>query len=220
MIQFNLLPNVKQEYVKAKRTQRMVLLISVGVGAASLFLLMLMLVTVDVVQKKSLHDLNTDISKYSNQLKSVADLDKILTVQNQLTTLTGLHDAKPVVSRLFGDIAQMTPNQVSISNLSVDYAANTATITGATPSLDVVNAYIDTLKTTKYRADASTDATQKLAFSKVVLSTFGRDTKGATYTITFSFDPAIFSNTGPVTLVVPSGTTGAQATLFQKGGSN
>ena len=92
MIQFNLLPDVKLEFIKARRLKRLVVMGSVGFSALALFILILVLVSVDVVQKKSLHDLNKDIQSNSTQLKSIPDLDKILTVQNQLGTLTSLHD--------------------------------------------------------------------------------------------------------------------------------
>jgi Tfp pilus assembly protein PilN len=217
MIQFNLLPYVKQEYVKARRLRRLVTLASFAVSGAAVFLLVLMVLSVEVVQKKSLHDLNGDISRYSKQLKAVPDLDKILTVQNQLNTLTGLHDQKAVVSRLFGYIAQLTPPQVSISTLTISFVdgTNTINVQGEAPSLDVVNAYADTLKATTYKTDESNSSSTK-AFSKVVLTSFGRNSKGANYTIDLEYDPAIFSSTNQVTLKVPAGNGGAQAILFQK----
>ena len=222
MIQFNLLPDVKQEYVKARRMRRLVTLASLAVSGAALFLLILMLVSVDVVQKKSLHDLNNDIARYSKQLKAVPDLDKTLTVQNQLNTLTSLHDDKAVTSRLFGYIAQLTPAQASISKLTVSFASGTSTIDvqGEAPTLDVINAFADTLKATTYKTDAAGGGKATKAFSSVVLTTFGRDSKGATYTIDLNYDPLIFNSANQVTLTVPAGAGGAQAILFQKQAGN
>ncbi|HSX06142.1 MAG TPA: hypothetical protein VLG92_00290 [Candidatus Saccharimonadia bacterium] len=216
MVQFNLLPNVKLEYVKTQRTKRMLTLVSVVVSAAGLALLVLSLMTVDVVQKKSLHDLNKDITRYSIQLKSVKDLDKILTVQNQLSTLTGLHDQKPVTSRLFSYISQLTPANAGLSQLSIDFSANTLTIGGTAPTLDVVSTYTDTLKATTYKTSSSTPSTH--AFSNVVLSAFGRTDSGATFTVTTSFDPLIFNTANNVTLTVPQSAGASQSSVF--GGSN
>jgi hypothetical protein len=272
MIQFNLLPDVKQEYVKARRMKRLVMLASLAVSGAAIFLLLLMITTVDVVQKKSLHDLNNDIAKYSKQLKSTPDLDKILTVQNQLNTLTGLHDKKVVTSRVFRYIAQVTPGQTSISKLTVNFsnaanstnAAGTFDIQGEAPTLDAVNAFTEELKSTTYidasaqewelgssykqgdtvlhvgagyiaTHDSTADGSNEPglgshwhdnwkaapnAFSKVVLTAFGRDDKGATFTIDLSYDPAIFDSTNDVKLTVLSGAGGAQALLFQKQAGN
>lgn len=233
MIQFNLLPDVKQEYVKARRTKRLVILASLAASGVSVFVLLLMVLTVDVVQKKSLHDLNNDIGKYSKQLKAVPNLNKMLTVQNQLNTLTSLHDQKVVTSRLFGYIKQFTPSQATISKLTVNFSDDGSTdsttptsqpstfdIQGNAPSLDVVNAFTDTLKATTYKIDGDgSSSSSKKAFSNVVLSDFGRDKNGAKYTIDLSFDPAIFDSQNSVTLTVPAGLS-TQAELFQKQAGN
>lgn len=214
MVQFNLLPNVKLEYVKAQRTKRLLTAVSVLVSAAALIILILTVTFVDVVQKKSLHDLNNDVSKYSAQLKSVPDLDKILTVQNQLGTLTSLHDQKPVASRLFGYISKLTPGDADLNQLTVDFTANTITVGGSATSLDTVSTYTDTLKATNFTTGPGSVA-QK-AFSNVVLSSFGRDSSTATFTITMSFNPAIFSSQNNVQLTVPN-TAGSQSGVFGAG---
>ena len=47
----------------------------------------------------------------------------------------------------------------------------------------------------------------KAAFSDVVLTTFGRDERGASFEITIKFDPSIFDNTKKITIKVPVGVT-------------
>ena len=216
MVQFNLLPDVKLEYVKTQRTKHLLTLASFVVSVAGIAVLVVSLVTVDVVQKKSLSDENHDIARYSAQLKDTSDLNKILTVQNQLKTLSTLHDQKPVTSRLFTYISQVTPAQASLDQLSIDFTADTLTIGGKAPSLDVVSTYTDTLKATRYSVAGSNNA-QKNAFSKVVLSSFGRNDSGATFTITCSFDPIIFNTDDNVTLTVPATANAGQSNIFQGG---
>lgn len=219
MIQFNLLPDVKLQFVKTRRTKRLMSLISVGASVVALFLLLATIVTVDVVQKKSLHNLDNDITADTAQIQRVPNLNTILTVQNQLNTLTSLHDQKVVTSRLFGYIAQVTPNLVTINNMSVDFTADTISISGTAPSIGAVNTYIDTLKNTGYTTDS--DSTVTSAFSQVVLSSFGTNKDGTSYSTTFDFDPTIFNSADKVTLIVPSGTTtGAQSQLFEQGAGN
>lgn len=213
MIQFNLLPDVKLEYVKTQRTKHLLMLVSVVASIASVAILLVSVLTVDVVQKKSLSDEDNDVTRYSMQLKSVSNLNKILTVQNQLSTLTALHEQKPVVSRLFNYIAQVTPNQASLNELNIDYTANTITIGGTAPSLDAVSTYTDTLKATTY----SVNGTGKTnAFTSVVLGSFGQNQGGATFTITCSFDPTIFNTDDNVTLSVPQ-TANVDQSVFQGG---
>ncbi len=213
MIQFNLLPDVKIQYIKARRMKHLMTLASIIVIGVSVFVFLLMMTTVNVVQKKSLRDLNDDIQKYSTELKSTKDLDKILTVQNQLGTLTGLHDAKPVTSRLFTYLAQMTQPDVSLSDVKLDLDQNTITVTGKAPSQAATTQFTNTIKVAMYSTAGSSSGDQH-AFKDVVLSSFGRDASGSNFSITASFDPAIFSNDGQVTLKVPNEVTTDPATLF------
>lgn len=202
MIQFNLLPDVKLEYIKARRSKRMVLLISTGLAAFALTVFVLLFLVVNVFQTKRISDLNKDIKKYTAQLESTKDLDKILTVQNQLNSLTGLHDQKVVASRLLDYLTQLTPAQATISDVSIDYSTNTISISGNADALSTVNKFTDTLKFTTFTTESSTEP-QK-AFSKVVLAGFAASDKGGvTYQLTFEFNPVIFDGTQKVTLSVP-----------------
>jgi len=215
MIQFNLLPDVKLQFVRAQRMKRLVTLGSIAVSVVSLVALGFMLFTVKVVQGKSLSDLNKDIASSSQQLKDVPDLNKILTVQNQLNTLTGMHDSKIAAQRIFSYVNQVTPPTAAISSLSVDFDAKTMSIGGQAPSLDVINVYADTLKATKFTVDGQT----KAAFSDVVLSSFSRDKDRASYTLTLNYDETIFSNTQDVKLTIPTGAESTTTNVFQESGN-
>lgn len=201
MIQFNLLPDIKIQYLKAKRQKHVIVLVATIATLASLGIFILLLTTVFVLQKKNISDLNKDIKASSEELKSVDDLNKILTVQNQLGALTGLHDEKVVSSRLLDYLTQVTPANTSVSKLEVDYATNTMVITGNAPALAIVNTYADTLKFTKFVTGENTE--ERNAFSEVVLSSFNRDNKGTTYEVSLKFDPSIFENSEQVALKVP-----------------
>lgn len=209
MIQLNLLPDVKLKYIKAQRQRRLVTTIALVTSAVSLGLLILLL-GISGLQRKHLADLSRDIAKESKQLQGKPEINKILTVQNQLQSLTALHSQKPAAYRLFGYLNQVTPEKVSISSLQVDYTTQTMTITGSADALSSVNKYVDTLKFTTFTGDNVSSATK--AFSNVVLQTFSltsgaQDGKPATYTITLAYDKAIFDNTQQVKLTVPSLTT-------------
>jgi hypothetical protein len=167
-------------------------------GESTLFVLLLLFV--DVYQKHQLKSLDKEITTKTNTLKSTTDLDKILTIQNQLNTLPTLQSKTPVSSRLLGYVQQITPSGVSISSLNIDYVAQTINIVGSTDSLTTVNKLADTLKFTTYKLS---DNTQNNAFSEVVLSSFGTGDKGASYTIDLKFDIALFDASQNVTLVVP-----------------
>ncbi len=202
MIQFNLLPDVKQEFIKARRLRRTVSLATAVSASVAIVILLILFGIVNGAQKKYISDLNKDIAKYSDQLKTVQDLDKILTIQNQLNSLTGLHDKKPVATRLFGYMSSLTPARAGIDVLTVDFATNTISIEGTADSLNTVNQFADSLKFTDYKMiDGSNSAR---AFSGVVLQSFTRDATTTQYQLDATFDPAIFDSLQDLTLVVPN----------------
>ena len=208
MIQLNLLPDVKLDYIKAQRTQRLVFSIAFLVTAASIILLVLIL-GLDGLQKKHLSDLNNNITAQTNQIKNKPQIGSILTVQNQLESLTALHASKPAASQLFGYLTQVTPTQVSITSFGIDFTQNTATITGAADKFSSVTTYVDNLKATTYTT--AINSSNSPAFSNVVLSSFGisggtASTPAANYTITLGFDKTIFDITQTIKLTVPQQT--------------
>lgn len=220
MVQFNLLPDVKLEYIKTERLKKLVLSVSVIAGAAALFIFLLLVLTVDVWQKKTINDLSGDIKTSSKKLEDTPNLNKILTIQSQLNSLDSLHAEKPVASRMVDFLGQVTPNNATISDLKADFGENSLSVSGNAPSLDIVNAFIDGLKFTTYTTTAN-KSSQK-AFSDVVLSQFTRDASKASYTITLTFDPAIFDGSSDVTLKVPNQITTRSIieqpnSLFQEG---
>ncbi len=209
MIQLNLLPDVKLEYIKAERSRRLVLSVSFLVTAASIVLLLLLL-SVDGLQNKHLHDLTKDINSESSKLQNEPQISKILTVQNQLQSLTALHAQEPAASQVFGYLNQVTPSDVSITDFKIDFTQQTATITGTAANLADVNQYVDTLKYTTFTTGNTTQS--QPAFKNIVLTSFSLNgaadsSQAANYTISLSYDPTIFDITQNAKLSVPSVTT-------------
>lgn len=217
MIQFNLLPDVKQEYIRAERMKRLMVSVSFVASTAAIVLLVVAFSSVYIAQKKIINDLNDSISTSSRKLKNEPNISDILTVQSQLGSLDTLNNQKPVASRMFGYLSQVTPTQTTISDMRADFVQNTISISGNSPSLDAVNTFIDSLKFTNFTVKGSSDT--KPAFSSVVLANFSRSATSATYTITLSFDPTIFNVTDDVTLLVGNQSQSAQepSIIFKKG---
>lgn len=200
MIQFNLLPDVKQEYIRTQRLKRLVIGVSLLASAAALVVFLLLMSSVYLVQKKSISDLNRDIKSASSELKNKPNIADILTVQGQLNSLSSLNAQKPAASRLFGYLSEVTPTTVTISDLKVDFTQNTMTIDGNAPGFDAVNTFIDNLKFTNYTVKDSGKTGS--AFSQVVEASSSRTAKQATYSITLSFDSVIFDNASDITLSI------------------
>lgn len=202
MIQFNLLPAIKMEYIKARRQEHLVILVSAILIIVSVVVLTLLIVTSDVVQKREISDATNEVKQQTSQIESTPNLDEMLTVQSQLGALPELHDDKPAVSRLFTYLTQLTPTKATISTLNVDYTTDSITVTGSADSLATVNQFTDTLKFTGYTLKGQQGT--RPAFSKVVLSSFSdSSTTGAGYTINADFDPALFNQLDSISLTVP-----------------
>lgn len=221
-VQFNLLPSIKLDYIKTLKVRKRVTKISVLASGASIALLVIMLTTVQGVQRKQLSDASGKISAAINDIQSEKDITKVITVQNQLTTLADLHSSKHISSRVFSYLSQVTPAGVNLSRLSIDYSKNTMTIDGTADTATSVNKFVDTLKFTKYTL--AKDTTQNTAFSSVIESNFNISTSSVSYSLIVTFDPNLFSNnvkdsTGTVvvpTLTVPTQTT-TRSSVFSGG---
>jgi hypothetical protein len=225
MIQLNLLPDVKLEYLKAQRMRRLAMAISFLITAAAIAILVLLLI-VEGFQKHHLTNLNNNVSTDTITLQKEPQINNILTVQNQLNSVNTLHASKPAATKLFDYMNELTPTSITVSELTIDFNAHTISITGSAPSLSSVDQYIDTLKFTTYTTGPRSG--NNPAFSNVVLGEFSlsnTSTPPASYTITASFDPAIFNITKNVSLVIPTTITTRSARedpaqLFVKGTSS
>ena len=229
MIQLNLLPDVKLQYLKANRLKKMITSIAILCTIISVGLLTIVVVA-GFAEKARIASVDKSIKSKTTELKAKKGINKVLTVQNQLDSLTALHSQKPAVSSLFTYLNQVTPVEVGINDLHVDFVSGSEkmTITGTSKALSSVNKYIDTLKFTKYTVGE--DKTETQAFSNIVLSSFalsnstaGQSSEPATYTIDLAFDRKIFDITEKVTLKVPKKTTtrsavDAPSEIFQAGG--
>ncbi len=204
MIQFNLLPDVKVQFIKTQQSKRILMFASVALSALAVVVLVFM-VSFSAVQKRHLANLDRDIERIGSELTDNPELTRILSVQNQLNTLPDLYNGRPAVDRLPEILERTTPAGVGIGRLSIDFSLSTIELSGQASTLEMVNSYVDTLKFTTFRAGKDGEVLQ--AFRDVVLSRFGKDSTTASFSLTFGFEPQLFDNTLEVTLSVPSITT-------------
>jgi hypothetical protein len=206
MIQFNLLPDVKIQYIKTKRLKRFMVLAAFASSGVSLLILFLTF-SFSAVQTRHLNNLEKDIKKSISELNETPDLTKILSVQHQLNALPALYDGRPAVFRLPDYLARTTPTTIrGFGNVTLDMTNSTLITTGSADTLEQVNGYVDTLKFTHYTTDEE-GSEPKLAFSEVVLTSYSRDTDGTEFNVTFKFDPVIFDIKRQITLIIPDKVT-------------
>ena len=178
MIQLNLVPDVKMEFIKARRTYRVVLFSSIIVSIIALTGLTIYYVTVDVIQR---HTLNSNISKIqdeSTKISSSPNLNKIVTVQKSLESLPGLYAASPRASNLLPYLVDMASTGVSIASVDMDYKTGALTMAVETDNLIDGNIFYNQLKYATYTivGTPSPIATQTPVFTG--LTSTGLDDSG------------------------------------------
>lgn len=217
MIQVNLLPDIKLQYLKSQRVKR--LFIVGSILAAAVFAAVAILVGLWVgAQRLHLSGVQNDIDQTVEQLKAEADLSKIVTIQKQLERLPELHNAKLAMHRLFDYIGIVVPNEVSLNTLELDAGnALSMEIRGRTTDIKMVNVFVDTLKNANFRYGEGFD-TEVKPFNDVRVQTYGLDDsssnkEGAAFTVLLVFDSVIFDNKiDNLELVVPSITSSPSVT--------
>lgn len=205
MIQINLIPDVKKEYLRAQRTRNITISISIIVGLAAIGLVALLGVILGgqyVVDMRAQNRIDEEYQK----LASVEDLPDILTIQNQLTKLPDQHVNSTQDSRLFTVINAVNPaapNDVTFSSVELDPENSIVTLEGsATGGYPAVEALKKTIESTnfEYRTlDTDEVQTEPLAHNVGVAdTTYGEDNTGAKvlrFTLSFEYAEGLFTNT-------------------------
>lgn len=150
MIEINLVPDVKQELLKAQRTRGAVISIAIVSSIAAAGLVVLLLVYIFGVQLGRNALLDSQIKDKSSQLAEVEDLSQMVTIQNQLTGIDELNKQKTMLSRIFDALSAVVPatgnNVVNISQVDVDTTGKKTRIEGQTGTYDSVEVFKKTVE--------------------------------------------------------------------------
>ena len=182
MIEINLIPNVKRELLKTRAMRNRVISVSFLIGGASIAAVVVLAVILggqiaaEAVQNSGIKDRN-------DKLMSVEDLNKVVTIQNQLSK----------------------PNNVSFSNIKISPESKTITLEGS-----AVNGYssLETLKKTILSTKIRTtdgDKTSEVELTKDIKdgdASFGENSEGKKV-LQFSFS---FEYTEQLLAPAPNGT--------------
>ena len=215
MIEINLLPNVKRELLKTRAMRNRVISISFLVGGASIaavVVLALILgsqIAAEAVQSGVIKDRN-------DKLMAVEDLNKVVTIQHQLTKINEQHSGKKINSRVFDVVTAVNPvvpNNVSFSDIKVNPESKTITLEGS-----AVNGYsaLETLKKTILNTKVQTtdgDKSSEVSLTKEIKdgdTSFGENSEGKkVLQFSFSFEYAEEllepANNGTVSVLTPTG---------------
>lgn len=214
MIQLNLLPDVKKEFLRAESARRKTIAISILVTIIAAGLTAVFALYVYAVQNVILYTQTQDIKNKSEKLSKVQDIDKYLTIQNQLKQLSTLHGDKNNFSRLLTFLPVLNPappQNVTLTNLEVNSVDSVITFKGTVADYGALTTFKDTLANAEYRylsQDNGEPTTGKL-FKQVVIETASYEKTeskaGVNFTIIATYEPEVFKQSNAeVTITVPN----------------
>ncbi len=215
MIEINLLPNVKRELLKTRAMRNRVISISFLVGGASIAaVVVLALILGSQIAAEAVQ--NGVIKDRNDKLMAVEDLNKVVTIQHQLTKINEQHSGKKINSRIFDVVTAVNPvapNNVSFSDIKVNPESKTITLEGS-----AVNGYsaLETLKKTILNTKIQTtdgDKSSEVSLTKEIKdgdTSFGENSEGKkVLQFSFSFEYAeellAPANNGTVSVLTPTG---------------
>lgn len=218
MIELNLLPDVKREFVKAQRLRKQIIALMILISIIAAGLVVAIALYVYGAQFAFGAVLDNNIENKSNELSEVEDIDSYLTIQNQMAALPELHDSKQVYSRLFDYLPVLNPaapNEIRISRLNVDEETNSVTIVGNARDYKAVTVFENTLQNAQlsFKEYGTDDSFTESLVSNVTTSevSLGEDSSGnrvVTFTATLEMNEAAFDrNSTDVRVTVPERNT-------------
>jgi hypothetical protein len=226
MIQLNLLPDLKKEFINAQKAKGAVISMSILVTLGALGLSALLFVYVTFVQQLQINLASENIKRELQELKNVQDVDKYLTIQNQLKSLPDLHSTKGINSRLFsflGVLNPSAPNNVNLSSLQMVNPDKSIIFTGTTANFETLNVFVDTLKNAQvtYKVGGQGDPVSEKIFNLVLIQNSGLAKVGAQSSVSFTvkgiFRESVFSASNTdVVASVPNITTTPSVTQSPK----
>jgi len=231
MIEINLIPDVKQELISAQRVRSTVISIAIVAGIAAVGVMVLLAIYVFGAQQLRSTLADNSIKSENEKLSKVADLGDALTIQNQLTKLSELHDSKKIDSRLFDVLSAIVPpapNNVAISKIAVDAETSTITIDAQAdngfPALEV---FRKTVAATKFEYSDAENKRQSVQLADNISDSnrsYGEDSSGKKvlrFTMSFTYPEALFARSsltaaivGPTRTNVTDSFVGVPSSLF------
>ena len=217
MIEVNLIPDVKREYLRAQRMRNSVVSLSILVSIIAGVIVALL---VGYVGTQTAREwlANNDIKTEYNKISSIKDANQIITIQHQLSQISSMHSNKMMNSRIFSVLEAVNPpapNDIKMSTINLDPNETRLTIEGsATNSFEATDKLKKMILNTKITYTDSNNQAQstKLASNVTVSDTsYGEDASGAKvlrFKLTFVYPEELLSNNSKnVRIEAPTGST-------------
>lgn len=213
MIEINLIPDVKQEFIKAQKMRKAAITISILVGAAAAGVVVILIL---LLGAQALHETISrgQIDSEFKKFKSVNDIDNVLTIQNQLDQIATIHGNKTMDSRMFDVLAAINPaapNDVRISSVKLNPDDSTLTIEGSAQNgYAATETFRKLILNTALKSISGTDSKTEPLTSEVTLgeTSYGEGPDGGKvlrFSLSFVYPEVLFSNSvKSVSVVTPN----------------
>lgn len=159
--EINLVPDIKNEMIKALKLRNLIFFISLIVAIISISATAITAIIAGG-QQLAIDSKKGTINNLSSKLNSYADLKDFLTIRDQISDINDLTSNKKVLSRTFNILSALLPtgpDTIKISELNVDLTTEAPTFTfdaqanaGAEPFIDynVLDAFKKSMKFMRY----------------------------------------------------------------------
>ena len=216
MIEINLIPDVKQEMIRAQKMRNTAITLSVLLALVSGGLVAALGILVGV---QALHEniVRDQITKQFSTLQNTTDIDKALTVQSQLSSISELNDKKTINSRAFDVISAINPaapNDIRYSSIVIDPTTKTLTIEAvAANSYSATDTFRKLILNTKIEGTAEGQATSVPLTDDVIISDAsygenGNSQRVLSFKASFVYPDGLFDNTlQNIRIVTPTSKT-------------
>ena len=205
MIQINLVPDIKQEFLRSRRIKNVAISVSIFAGLASIGLVIALAIILGVqygVEKFTDGQIKDTYAKLNER----TNLSDIVTIQNQLATIPEQHDKKSMDSRLFAILSVVNPkapNDSKFSAVRLIPKDMKLEIEGVTSTgYSATEAFKKTVENTKisYTTEGSQEVIQAPLATAVNISesNFAEDSDGkrvVRYKIVITYSDMLFVNT-------------------------
>ena len=128
--EINLVPDIKGEMIKALKIRNLTFFICIVVGLASIATIVVFAVIAGS-QRTVVNGKKGTLEALSSKIVNYGDLNKYLTVKDQLGNLATISDNKKLLSRTFGILSALLPTSgdtITISELNIDLGSDAPTI--------------------------------------------------------------------------------------------
>lgn len=205
MIEINLIPDVKRELLRAQRTRATVISVSIFVSIIAAGAVIALCLYVFGVQTVRGAILDGQIKDGDAKLAEVQDLSKMLTIKNQLTKISELNGEKKMDSRLFDVLSAVippSPNEVQVSQLSIDAEESIIRIEGQTRGYDSMEVFKKTVESavvtyTQDEEEQTVNLASNISVSEASYGANAENQKVLRFTMSFTYAEELFSPAVP-----------------------